>query len=503
MNISGLGEFALGQSVPNRDHAVCVSIPTIRDLIGYEEKKTDTLKKIKSGYPRFVQHRMIKELIQIEKKEAGNTDDNFYIFANGQLCQQAVKQYSIQNYNFIDRDQYSILQLPRQPNSSYPVKSFLQHTGGGISSRLAEEILIEKGTILKRENIAKIKDPDLFARKTIAQVHGVGVTTEGVLITSSGANAFYSLFKNAQKYLDQKGKKIWIQLGWLYLDTIEAIKLICKEDHIITLHNPTDLKLLQETFLRHGEQIAGIITEFPTNPLLQSCDLIQVRALCDQFDAMLIIDPTMASPKNSKVAEFADALVNSLTKYASWEGDLMIGSLVFPNHSKIGKDLLSITKATICRPFNRDLLRLCEQLPFYSSFVEKTNHSLLKVVNFLESSSDVNKVFWSYQKDSQANFKDRAGEDRPGCVVSFELNGNFENFYNRLRMLKSPSFGTEFSICCPYVYLAHYDLTQTKKGLQTLQRAGISPNLCRLSVGLENPDEIIQTLKDAFRGMKN
>ena len=65
-------------------------------------------------------------------------------------------------------------------------------------------------------------------------------------------------------------------------------------------------------------------------------------------------------------------------------------------------------------------------------------------------------------------------------------------------MLKSPSFGTEFSICCPYVYLAHYGLTQSKEGLKLLADAGINPNLCRLSVGLEDADAIKETLNSAL-----
>ena len=79
----------------------------------------------------------------------------------------------------------------------------------------------------------------------------------------------------------------------------------------------------------------------------------------------------MASPKNSKVVKFADIIVNSLTKYASWEGDLMIGSLVFPAHSEIGKALFNDIKNMVSRPFKADLNRLCEQLPFYSNFVKK------------------------------------------------------------------------------------------------------------------------------------
>ena len=66
-------------------------------------------------------------------------------------------------------------------------------------------------------------------------------------------------------------------------------------------------------------------------------------------------------------------------------------------------------------------------------------------------------------------------------------------------MLKSPSFGTEFSNCCPYVYLAHYSLIQTEKGRQKLQDAGIHPELLRLSVGMEGAEKIMAALDLALQ----
>ena len=66
-------------------------------------------------------------------------------------------------------------------------------------------------------------------------------------------------------------------------------------------------------------------------------------------------------------------------------------------------------------------------------------------------------------------------------------------------MLKSPSFGTEFSNCCPYVYLAHYQMIKSQQGRGILEEAGISPYLMRLSVGLEPVEQITQTIDDALQ----
>ena len=503
MTVSGLGNFALGQAVPSRDHAVCVSLPKVQDLIGYEEKNPKTLSAMKSGYPRFIQHHFIRQLIQLEEDSDEYTGKSF-IFAHYQHCQEALKKCAVQNYRIQERENYTWLQLPNGSKEIEDVSSFVQHIGASLSSRQAEEVLLNKGIIQEREEITEHESPDQFAREIIAEVHGAGVSADRVLISSSGANAFYSLFRTAFQHYLEKGKNIWIRLGWLYLDTIETMELFAGEEEskIITITDLKNLEPLQEIFSKHGQKIAGIVTEFPTNPLLKSCDLEKVRELCNQSNALLIVDPTMASPKNAKVANLGDVLVNSLTKYASWQGDLMIGSLVFPDHSQLGSELFESTNNYLHPPFKRDLLHLCEQLPYYPEFVQKTNNTLIQVVDFLESHPRVKKVFWSYQNDSADYFRKIAGDEKPGCVVSFEVTGDFTSFYNQLRMLKSPSFGTEFSLCCPYVYLAHYKLMQSKAGLNQLKSAGISPYLCRLSVGLEEPEEIIQTLQVALQGME-
>ena len=502
MSVCGLGEFALGQAVPNREHAVCVSIPTVSDLVGYEKKDPRTMSHMNSGYPRFVEHRLIQKLIQLEEKKAGSGEKKSFLFANNKHCHNGLEQFSIEEFRIIENEEYICLQLPKRSEAAQNISSFVQHTGGIISSRLAESVLVNSGYFSRKESISAKENPEQFAREVIAQVHGSGVSQEKIIICSSGANAFYSLFHNAYRHFHGKGKTIWIRLGWLYLDTIETMEMVSNnEDEIITLTDLQNSAELESVFSRYGSQIAGVVTEFPTNPLLQSCDLEKVRQLCNRVDALLIVDPTMASPKNVKVAQYGDVLVNSLTKYASWAGDVMIGSLVFPDHSELGAELFESTKSLACPPFERDLLRLCEQLPHYSNFVERTNHSLFRVVDFLNSNPFIKKVYWAYQDEYSKSFQKIAGDEKAGCVVSFEVKGNFESFYNHLQMLKSPSFGTEFSLCCPYVYLAHFDLIQSTKGMNILKSAGISPYLCRLSVGLEDPDKIIECLQDAVQKM--
>jgi len=497
---SGLGRFALGQPVPNRDHAVCVSLPTFRDLIGYEEKDPATRASLRSGYPRFVQHHLIGKLISYLNSQGPNDGWQRFLFSDEKSCKDVIKLHGISNSKIINHGFFSSLQVPHNGKDEESIGTFLQHTGCGISSRQAEDYLLEQGKLDMRESIEQHEDPEQFVKQVIAKAHGPEVSEDDILLSSSGANAFYSLFQTASKTSRAKGKNLWVRLGWLYLDTIEVMNLLTGDkENVIALDHLDEFGKLDEIFEEYGERIAGVVTEFPTNPLLHSCNLQRVKELCLKSNALLIIDPTMTSPKNANVSALADVVVNSLTKYAGSGGDVMMGSLAFPRGSSLGRELFDQTSELIRPPFSRDLLRISEQVPNYETFIEQTNQSLIKVVEFLQAQPKIGKVYWAYQSDNRKAFEKQAGPDRPGCVASFEINGSFETFYDQLEMLKSPSFGTHFSICCPYTYLAHYSLLKTKDGRKQLERAKLTPNLLRLSVGTENPEQIMETIGDALR----
>ena len=499
MKTSGLGRFTLGQPLPAQPHAVCVSLPQVADLIGYEEKDPQTLAALPTGYPRFVRHQMIAQMLADICKDQANTSCG-YLFAREQDCEEVIKRYAPQDAQVQQGNAWTLLQVPKTSPENAQISSYFQHTGCGISSRLAEDYLWERGLLESREILEEVGDAQSIVKETISRAHGPDVGPEDLLLASSGANAFHALFQSAVDHAQSRGKTVWIQWGWLYLDTIEAMNLYASTNgQVIEVHQIGNLDLLSSLFEKHGDSIAGVITEFPTNPLLQAGDLEKARGLCDQADALLVVDPTMVSPKNARITGMADVVVNSLTKYAGWEGDVMMGSLAFPRSSKLGRELFEVTQSIICPPYSRDLTRMAEQIPYYDNFIERVNAQTLEVAEFLQNHPKVKHLHWAYQNKYAKNFEKFAGANRPGCNLSFEVSGNFEEFYNRLQMLKSPSFGTEFSNCCPYVYLAHYPLIKTDKGREFLDQAGLSPYLLRLSVGLEPVEEIVQCIDRALQ----
>ena len=499
MRTSGLGRFSLGQPMPARPHAVCVNLPTVADLVGYEEKHPDTLSKMPSGYPRFVRHHFIQQMIDLLEHEDPLPGHSGYLFKKYSDCQQYLEMYGVKDGTVRQGDGFTFLRLPSASPHQKSIAAFLQNTGCSVSSREAENFLWERGKLEAREVLAETDTPQGLIKQTIARAHGPEVQEGDILLSTSGANAFYAAFTCAHKQALQSNKNTWVRLGWLYLDTIEVMNAhTAGTGQALAFNQVGDMQALEELFSAKGDEIAGVMTEFPTNPLLQATDLGQIRNLCDRHGALLLVDPTMVSPKNAKITHLADIVINSLTKYAGWEGDVMMGSLAFPRNSARGRALFDAVADKICPPYHRDLLRMAEQIPHYEDFIGKTNRASMEVAHFLASHAKVKRLHWAYQPGFGENYRKLAGEKNPGCNLSFEIVGDFERFYNRLEMLKSPSFGTEFSNCCPYVYLAHYGMMQTEAGRKELHEAGISPYLLRLSVGLEDTGDIIRALERAL-----
>ncbi len=89
--------------------------------------------------------------------------------------------------------------------------------------------------------------------------------------------------------------------------------------------------------------------------------------------------------------------------------------------------------------------------------------------------------------------KDGAGY---GCLLSFELKGGLKKakkFYDLLEVCKGPSLGTNFTLACPYVLLAHYN------ELSWAADCGVPEHLLRVSVGLENPENLWSRFQKALQ----
>jgi cystathionine gamma-synthase len=313
-------------------------------------------------------------------------------------------------------------------------------------------------------------------------------------------NAVYAAFRASAELQASRGRTIWLQLGWLYLDSIAILKRFTttSEDYVY-IRDALDLPAITRIFEKFGPRVAGVVAELPTNPLIQTPDVAALGALCRKHGVHLFLDPSVTSAFNVDVLQHGDAVVCSLTKYTASEGDLTAGLVAINPAGRDAAALRSGAAAELEPVYPRDLARLAAQIGETESVLAKIHANTAKVAAFLESHPKVADVFWALHPASRENYLRIArAPDATGGMISFALRVPMEPFYDRLRLPKGPSFGMKKTLICPFMYLAHYDLVSTPAGIAELAASRLNPDLLRLCVGTEPADEIIDALREAL-----
>ncbi len=490
--------YPLGSTITGSVHSVCVSLPAIADIRAYEEKDPQILRKMKCGYPRFIIHPFIERLRRATADSEGGVEP---WFCASERSASALLRYAAAGRGTIREmeDCYAVM-LPAEPAIGDRARQFLQHTGCGISSRQAEDALVRRKLRRRRyPEKTQSRTPGRHVRQVMHQSYGTA-DPDDILLCRGGMNAFYAGFQALRKIQSHRGRNLWIQFGWLYVDTIRILEKF--GDTTATpkpFYNIFDMDALAAFLKKNGKQVAGIVTEVPNNPLVQTCDLGALHELAHRHGAALVIDPTIAGAGNVRVLPFADLHINSLTKYAGIEADTMLGTVAFNRESPFYPDLAELVPQYRDLPYRRDLERLACQISSYPEVLERINQSTPRVVESLEAHPAVDRVWWALSEPSAENFHNVANPGGGGgAVITFTLNKPLETFYDQAAFVKGPSFGARFTMMCPFMYLAHYDLVTTRAGRAFLESIDLPPELIRFSVGLEPVDAILAELDRAL-----
>lgn len=462
------------------------------DVCGYEEQDPRVLDAMELGYPRFVVHAFIERLIHFYLEREGLAGRSAVLIAGRRAADDLI-EWAGGPLNKIEVDDavYLLVVSSADDALARKVGKFVQHTGCGISSRQAEDLLLQHGLLESRfEESAFAGNAGVHVEQRLAEQ--IGCRTDDVLVCSSGMNAFYAGFRAVQEFQQGRGRTGWIQLGWLYLDSGCVLKEFLDDGETLEcVYDIDDVDAVLAKIASYGDKLSAVVVECPSNPLIRVCEVHRIADAVRAQGGVMMIDPTIASIYNVEVLPCADLLVTSLTKYASIEGDVMIGALALNQASPYYGDLVLRTSSFHVPPYRRDLGRLAAQIDSAPAAIERMNASAEKLCAFLEQHPAVRRVHSaSYSKHIEAI---RKGEGSGCAVISIELNGDLELFYDAVRCMKGPSFGTRFTLLCPFMYLAHYDLVTSEEGRAFLADVGIDPDLIRISVGTE-PYEAIEAV---------
>jgi cystathionine gamma-synthase len=471
---------------------------------GYEEKDPAVTASLQSGYPRFVVHPFARRLTQELARKNALEARTLWLASSKRMAgrlQAHLQSAGAAGAALFAGDGVFGVSHPESKETALLAKLFLQNIGGFISSREAEDRLAAMGAgPLPGPEETFHGDAGAEVLRFLLPMFG-GATDKDLFLANSGMNAVHAAFRAVNDLQSSKGRTGWVQLGWLYLDTIAILKKFTasREDY---LHVPDvmDLAALEKLFDERGERIAGLVVEVPTNPLVQTPDVASLAALCRRHSVKLVLDPSLASVFSVDCLAHADLVVTSLTKYTGNEGDVIAG-LVAVNPAGKDADFLRRRVGIIVEPpYTRDLARLAAQVRNTREVLTRIEESTPKVAAFLASHPAVRTTHWALEPASRGNYlKIARAPGATGGMISFTLRGKLDTFYDRLRLPKGPSFGMRTTLICPFMYLAHYDLVTTPEGRAELNANGLDPDLLRLCVGTEPADEIIAALGEALR----
>ena len=240
-----------------------------------------------------------------------------------------------------------------------------------------------------------------------------------------------------------------------------------------------------------------IVSESPTNPYLRVADLRALAEVRDRFRGInLLIDSTFATPMNQRALELgADLSIQSCTKYLAGHNDVLAGAISgrAPLIAAI-RDLRGVLGGNLDPHAAYLLVRGLKTL---SLRVERQNRTALQVAQWLESQRRVRRVFYPGLPSHPDHKVAREQMKGFGGVVSFLLEGGLREasrFVDACKLATiAPSLGAVETLIEQPALMSYYELTTAER-----EAIGIYDSLIRLSVGIEDADDLIADLAQAL-----
>lgn len=348
---------------------------------------------------------------------------------------------------------------------------------------------------------SRLANPSTYSvAEKIAALEACGITDEN----GQSVKAYGQLFASgmgaiaaATAGLLKSGDKVLTQ-GNLYGTTNELLTSLLANYGIETII--VDLKDLEhlENRILNDETIQMIYIETPANPTLECFDLEAIAVIAQNMGIKTVVDNTFATPYLQQPLKYGiDLVVHSSTKYLNGHGTGLSGVVVGMDEKLVNGKVKDIQKmfGACASPFEAYLLnnglktlnlrmdRHCENAEKLAYFLQ--NHEKVSHVNYL---GNPDHPAYKIAKDQMSKF---------GGMLSFEIDANMEKAIQLLRNIKfctlTASLGTPDTLVSHPATMSH-----AKVNAEQRRNYGISDGLIRVSVGLENIDDIVADFEQAL-----
>ena len=243
-------------------------------------------------------------------------------------------------------------------------------------------------------------------------------------------------------------------------------------------------------------QTKAVFIETPSNPTMQISDLKKISALCQAHKLLLIVDNTFLSPYfQNPLLLGADIVIHSATKFLSGHNDIIAGSISTGDH-KLAKRIREVSKTVGNSLSPLDCYLLIRGIKTLAIRQKSQQENALKISNWLNRHPRVSKVYYPGLIEHPGYEINRNQARGFGSMIAFSV----ENHFLAKKILENVQLITYAESLGGVESLITYPMIQTHGDVPAEIRAklGITDNFLRLSVGIENIDDLLADLRQAF-----
>ncbi|KAF3016194.1 hypothetical protein E8E14_010888 [Neopestalotiopsis sp. 37M] len=529
-----------GHSLPPEGaHTITFHVPKWESAIKFREGDMSLVARLKSIYPRFMPFGPSAKLTQeIGGRIKIPQGRGLVGFLSPQVWhtnrEHAVSEFRKEKAVKAEELKYHVVEIDgiRLYLVEFPVQKVMgaifmwQHGGLGFSTRLGEHLLSKMDSL---EYLGEFPDganpppptylPDseshellrkrisgLLARST-AQEYSKQVQPNDIYLYQSGMAA---ILRCHEAIVSSRPHPVAVFGGvfhstWhLFEESPGGLKHYGKADE-------NDLDEF-EKYLEEGGKCSYAFTEFPSNPILVSTDLIRLRKLADKYGFWIVIDDTLSSFCNIDVLAAADIIMSSLTKSFSGYADLIAGSLAL-NPNMASYDTL---KSTFAEAYHNEFFEADAKQLFKNSddYLERSailNRNAATLSAYFQGLAEdpetpVAKVCYPPYAPGSKNLLPFLRKPSPGfpkvgygCLFSVEFRSEAEMiaFYDNLALHNGPHLGAHLTLAMPYNAMIY-----GKDNPEYHASYGMNPNQIRFSAGLEDEPYLLDVCKRAIACVK-
>ena len=298
-------------------------------------------------------------------------------------------------------------------------------------------------------------------------------------------NTVLSLFKSGDKLIVSDN---------IYGGTFRILDNVFKNFNITyEIVNTSDLKAVEEAI---DDSVKAVYIETPANPLLTITDIEEVSKIAKKHNKLTIVDNTFLTPYLQRPLTLgADIVIHSGTKYLGGHSDTISGFVVV-NDKNIADRLYYLQNAIggVLAPW--DSFLVIRGIKTLGVRMERHVKNANKIAHWLNESGYVSKVYYPGLETDPGYEIQKKQADGPGAMISFVLDKKYDyrKFFETIRLVTlAESLGGVESLVCHPASMTHAAIPK-----EVREKVGIVDELIRLSVGIEDVDDLIKDLEQAI-----